>query len=115
MIPIISWPGAIINPHWLELPLSRTNFHGHKGVRAIEVLLYLELCRLVLLLLRFKPGVIWNLSLNYPFYPFISGQLTGETLAPYKFIKCILDLNTKMLQYVTNAHEGPSYLEADHR
>ena len=21
-----SWPGAIINPQWLELPLSRTNF-----------------------------------------------------------------------------------------
>ena len=32
-----TWPGAIINPHWLELPLSRTNFHGSKGVRAIEV------------------------------------------------------------------------------
>ena len=31
----------MINPHWLELPLSRTNFHGPKGVRAIEVLLYL--------------------------------------------------------------------------
>ena len=35
-----SWPGAIINPHLLEQPLSRTNFHGPKGVRAIEVLLY---------------------------------------------------------------------------
>ena len=35
-----SCPGALINPHWLELPLSRTNFHGPKGVRAIEVLLY---------------------------------------------------------------------------
>ena len=29
-----------MNRHWLELPLSRTNFHGPKGVRAIEVLLY---------------------------------------------------------------------------
>ena len=29
-----SLPGAIIYPHWLELPLSRTNFHGPKGVRA---------------------------------------------------------------------------------
>ena len=36
-----SWPGAIINPHWLQLPLSRTNFHGPKGVRAIEVRLYI--------------------------------------------------------------------------
>ena len=25
-----SWSGAIINPHWLELPLSRTNFPGPK-------------------------------------------------------------------------------------
>ena len=32
-----SSPGAIINPHWLELPLSQTNFHGPKGVQAIEV------------------------------------------------------------------------------
>ena len=36
-----SLPGAIINPHWLELPLSRTNFYGPRGVRAIEVLLYM--------------------------------------------------------------------------
>ena len=32
-----SLPGSIINPQWLELPLSRTNFHSPKGVRAIEV------------------------------------------------------------------------------
>ena len=31
---------TIMNPHWLELPMSRTNFHGPKGVRAIEVRLY---------------------------------------------------------------------------
>ena len=36
-----SWPGAIINPNWLELSLSRTNFNGPKGVRAAEVRLYL--------------------------------------------------------------------------
>ena len=35
-------PGAIINPHWLELLLSQTNFHGPKSVRAIEVRLYFE-------------------------------------------------------------------------
>ena len=33
-------PGAVIKPRWLELPLSRTNFHGPKGVRAIEGRLY---------------------------------------------------------------------------
>ena len=31
----------MINPQWLELPMSRTNFHGPKDVRAIEVRLYL--------------------------------------------------------------------------
>ena len=30
----------MINPQWLELPRSRTNFHGSKDVRAIEVRLY---------------------------------------------------------------------------
>ena len=33
----------MINTHWLELPLSRTYFYGSKGVRAIEVLLYVYL------------------------------------------------------------------------
>ena len=39
---ICSWTGAMINPQWLELPMSRTNFHGPKDVRAIEVRLYLN-------------------------------------------------------------------------
>ena len=30
----------MINPQWLELPMSRTNFHGPKDVRAIEIRLY---------------------------------------------------------------------------
>ena len=32
-----SRPGAMINLHWLELPMARTFFYGAKGVRAIEV------------------------------------------------------------------------------
>ena len=32
-----SWYGAMINLQWLELPISRTHFHGSKDVRAIEV------------------------------------------------------------------------------
>ena len=32
-----SWPGAMIKSHWLELPNTRTNFHGPKDVRATEV------------------------------------------------------------------------------
>ena len=37
-----SWPGAMIKSHWLQLPISRTNFHGPKDVRAIEVWLYTD-------------------------------------------------------------------------
>ena len=36
----------MINPHWLELPLSRTNFYGPKGVRATEVRLYMQVSSL---------------------------------------------------------------------
>ena len=36
-----SRPGAMINLHWLELPLARTLYHRPKGVPAIEVRLYL--------------------------------------------------------------------------
>ena len=39
--PFTSWLSTIINPQWLELPMSRTHFHGPKDVRAIEVRLYL--------------------------------------------------------------------------
>ena len=39
--PFASSTGAIINPQWPELPMSRTNFHGPKDVRAIEVRLYI--------------------------------------------------------------------------
>ena len=36
-----SWPGTMINPQWLELPMmSRTNFYGLQDVRAIDVRLY---------------------------------------------------------------------------
>ena len=38
--PFASWPGVMINPQWLELHMSRTNFHGPKDLRAIEVRLY---------------------------------------------------------------------------
>ena len=37
-----SRPGAMINLHWLELPMARTIFQGPKGVRAIEVRLYIK-------------------------------------------------------------------------
>ena len=36
-------PGAMINPQWLELDISKTNVHGPKDVWAIEIQLYKEL------------------------------------------------------------------------
>ena len=38
-------PGAMINLHWLELPMARTIFHGPKVVRAIEFRLYVSFDR----------------------------------------------------------------------
>ena len=40
--PFASWLGTMINPQWLELPMSRTIFHGPKDVWAIEVWLYYD-------------------------------------------------------------------------
>ena len=31
----------MINPQWFELPMSRTNLHGLKNVRVIEVGVYI--------------------------------------------------------------------------
>ena len=36
-IPIFYYLCAIVNPQLLEVPISRTNFHGPKDVRATEV------------------------------------------------------------------------------
>ena len=41
IITVCFLTGAMVNPQWLELPISRTNFHGPKDVRAIEVRLYI--------------------------------------------------------------------------
>ena len=45
----------MINTHLLELPLSRTYFHGSKGVRAIAVRLYKADCHLHLPLMCWAP------------------------------------------------------------
>ena len=37
----------MINPQWLELPISRTNFHGPSDIRAIEVRLQLVIIHLL--------------------------------------------------------------------
>ena len=36
-----SWPGIMINPQWLELPMSRIIFCAPKDVQAIENQLYM--------------------------------------------------------------------------
>ena len=35
--PFASRPGAMINPQWLELPISQTNFHGPLDARVFQV------------------------------------------------------------------------------
>ena len=41
MIAVCVLSCAIINPQWLELPVSRTYFYGPKDVRAIEIRQYI--------------------------------------------------------------------------
>ena len=43
LLPFASWPGTMINPQWLELPMWGTNLHGLKDVRAIDVRLLQEM------------------------------------------------------------------------
>ena len=72
------WSGAIINPHWLELPLSRTNFQGPKGVRAIEVLLYLWLVAQsqgTLILARIPSGARSTLDTSISFHKKLASPL----------------------------------------
>ena len=37
LYPFPSRPGVMINPQWLELPMSRTNLHSPKDVQVIKV------------------------------------------------------------------------------
>ena len=45
----------MINPKWFELPITRTNFHGPKGIRAIEVRLYLIIIISETFIEKFRP------------------------------------------------------------
>ena len=40
--PFVSWPGTMINPLWLKLPMSRTNFHVSKDIWAIAFWLWVN-------------------------------------------------------------------------
>ena len=63
--PAAFWPGAMTDPQLLELPMSRTNFHGPKDVRAIEVRLYIgdssETMFHFTSNLKFEKVVNWNM------------------------------------------------------
>ena len=63
-----SWPGTMIIPQWLELPMSRTIFYGPKDVRAFEVRLYLCLHFKVCTLWWTGPGRAVK-TLSLPFIP----------------------------------------------
>ena len=85
-----SWPGAIINPHWLELPLSRTNFHGLKGVESwkfycLYILPHTCLHKIVLTIIRNMKTcpVICKISTVYVLNPLLSTFNTAMNQFPY--------------------------------
>ena len=55
----------MINPQWLELPISRTIFYGPKDVRAIEVRLYFDILEIKLrLCCSYETyATLWTISL----------------------------------------------------
>ena len=53
----------MIKSHWLELPISRTNFHGPKDVRGIEVWLYFKgIFTVIFLFLNIATYTFYNLK-----------------------------------------------------
>ena len=81
----------MINTHKLELPLSQTRFHGSKGVRAIEVLLYISLFSAVTLLEVSDELLKWyHQEVNHYL---INVQLT-DAISFFIYILCITYLNT---------------------
>ena len=69
--------GAMINLHWLELPMARTLFHGPKGVRAIEVRLYCGKEEKLLLRSNFS-----SFPQYFQYVPNFRSQII------YSFVKC---------------------------
>ena len=53
------------NPQWIELPMSRTNFHGPKDVRAIKVRLYTKKMRASLSGIRIIIIIIMSILCRY--------------------------------------------------
>ena len=93
-----SWTGAMINPQWLELPMSRTNFHGPKDVRAIEVQLFLQ-CPMILRICSKGPDqaackcrLIWAFNLHIPWRDILTWG--SQILVRSLFAWCMLTLST---------------------
>ena len=55
----------MINTHKLELPLSRTYFHGSKCVLATEALLYFNHVQFDLFHVSFEVNLFQNISLSH--------------------------------------------------
>ena len=94
----------MINPQWLELPVSRTDFHGPKDVRAIEVRLYMlifllknarsfcNVCELDIIPISFvchhwQWPILINCVMFYEGRSFnvVIGVLQGALLIPFTF------------------------------
>ena len=61
---LLGVPLPMINLQWLELPMSRINFHSPKDVRAIEVRLYEATqerlqCTIIEFYLPKPPNEVW--------------------------------------------------------
>ena len=75
-----SVPGAMINIHWLELPMSRTNFYGPKDIPAIEVWLYLP---------KYSDILTGNHTAKYWKGPFADLMIDPKVITETRLIKFI--------------------------
>ena len=82
----------MINPDWLELPMSRIHFKGPKDVRAIEDLLLLKHCiryyDTLLPIFYERDGIncFWSIKNSYEdLNKFKSKNIQASTLSTYNF------------------------------
>ena len=71
----------MINPQWLELPMSRINFHGLNDIRAIESLLYKwmnpEKATITKTTFRITKTCLYNFDPLKPHFYIVKLELTG--------------------------------------
>ena len=90
-----SWNGAMINPQWLELPMSRTNFHGPKDVRAIEVQLYMQMSLLDNILTW---NAVQTFSIHYKISKFTHASLNIHKLLHFDINKNSFSLTSHICE-----------------